>query len=109
MLITIPRFAPVGNADVGPRFVEYATYTRAGASLQVVAKAQAFEMPVRYVGTRAVVLAKVYVPFGYVRASAGLIAAPVSQYKPKPNSGVQAIATAGIIGVAPSQDFGYCT
>lgn len=109
MLALIPRYAPVANADVGPRFVEYATYTRAGASLQVVAAAKAFEMPARLISARATVQAKVYIPFGYVRATAGLVQAVVTKPKVRPNTGVQTIATASILGVAPIQDFGYCT
>lgn len=108
MLVTIPRYAPVGNADVGPRFAEYATYTRAGASLQVVALGTAFEIPPRYIGSRAIVQTKAYVPFGYVRAAASLEPAPAPTYARKANSGIQVMASATIIGVASTQDFGYC-
>lgn len=109
MLTLIPRYAPVGNADVGPRFVEYATYKRAGASLQVVAAALAFEMPARLIGTRAIVQARAYAPFGYVRAAATLVATNGPKSTPRPNTGNQVVANATILGVAPIQDFGYCT
>lgn len=107
MLTSIPRFAGVLEANVGPRFDEYKTYTRPGVSLRVVAAAVAFEQPGVSFDDAAFVKVKEYHPFGYVTASAGVIT-PVPKYKSYRTEGKQTIARAAIIGVPLQQDFGFC-
>lgn len=108
MLTSIPRFSKVMEANVGPRFAAYSTYTRPGVSLQIVAVTPLFEQPQRAYTARAFVPVKVYAPFGAATASALLIAAPVPTYKPRAIRGYQTIASATILGERLTQEFGYC-
>ena len=96
------------EANVGPRFAAYTTYTRPGVSLQIVPVTPVFEQPPRAYPARAFVPVKVYLPFGAATASALLVAASVPTYKPRDVRGYQASTSATVLGVRLTQEFGYC-
>ena len=106
MLTSIPRFARVMEANVGPRFAEYSTYTRPGVSLYVAQAAVAFEQPQVLLGDGLMVQAKIYQPIGDVTVSA-MIDTTIPTYKRRPVRGSQTIARAVILGTPLHQDFGY--